>query len=535
VHPGSHSPSRPVGTRFLRRLVRGAAVLALAGALGCGSEGGQPLLTRGSIQGWVYVPEVQRPRRPGTDGTGLLASPSAQPPSGYRPAIGATVTVSGSRVRNLTDEAGYYRLDDLIPTQHTVGISLTGYYPVSFVVRVLSGRVTTVGRDDGGTLLEPVERLWTVMVFLNADNDLETYGIEDVNEMEMVGSSGAVEIVVQMDRIPGYDDSNGNWTDCRRLRVVRDPAETSPQARTPLNPTLVSTDLERLGEVDMGDPQTLRDFVAWAQRTYPAQHYLLVVWNHGSGWLVRAPQARPENPASRAVSYDDTSQSFISTTDLPEALAAWFPLDVVAFDASLMQMAEVGYEIRGQASLMVGSEESPPGSGYPYQTFLRRLIEDPAMAPAQLAAHIVDDTVAFYGTTGATTQSCVGLGQMEPVRSALHFFAVSLQLATADHGAEIALARTQAQAYAYHENKDLYDFARLCAEQVNDPQVRERAEGMMSAVGAAVTAEAHGAARGGSHGLAIYLPHPAQYVSSYGTLALARDTVWDEWLQAGPD
>jgi len=521
--------SRPAaGLRVL--LWAGAA--ALAALAGCG---GDDAPRDGSIQGWVYAPDVVA--QPGAAGApaALLASRAAQAPDGYHPAWGATVVVTGSSASAETDADGYYRLDDLEAGEHTVGVSLSGYYAVTFPVKVAAGRVVTVGQDDGSTLLQPADRKWTVMVFLNADNNLETFGIEDVNEMEMVGSSGAVEIVVQMDRIPGYDASNGDWTDCRRLRVIKDPAETDPEAQEPLNGTIVSPVVEQMGEVDMGQPQALNGFIAWAQACYPAQHYLLVIWNHGSGWLVRAAQRHPENPVARAVSYDDTSQSFISTADLPQALVTWPTPDVVSFDASLMQMVEVAYEIRGQALLMVGSEESPPGPGYAYQTFLRRLVDDPAMTPSQLSAHIVADTIAYYGGGAAVTQSCVDLGQAEPLRAALHYFAVSLQLATAEHGPEIASARADAQAYTYNENKDLYHFARLCSERVDDESVKDRAQQVMAAIQSAVLAEAHGSQRPESHGLAVYLPHPSNYVSSYGLLALSRDTVWDEWLQSGPD
>jgi hypothetical protein len=107
-------------------------------------------------------------------------------------------------------------------------------------------------------------------------------------------------------------------------------------------------------------------------------------------------------------------------------------------------------------------------------------------------------------------------------------------MATPAHGAQIASARAAAQAFAYPENKDLYDFARLCGERVDDQGVKDTAAAMLSAIQSAVIAEAHGSARPGSHGLAIYLPTPANYAPTYGLLALSRDTVWDDWLPLGP-
>ncbi|GAJ04099.1 unnamed protein product, partial [marine sediment metagenome] len=56
---------------------------------------------------------------------------------------------------------------------------------------------------------------WLFMVYLDADNNLESAGIDDLNEMEVAGSTDRVKIVVQMDRAErDWDDdtTNGNWT-----------------------------------------------------------------------------------------------------------------------------------------------------------------------------------------------------------------------------------------------------------------------------------------------------------------------------------
>ncbi|PKP54790.1 hypothetical protein CVT91_18230, partial [Candidatus Atribacteria bacterium HGW-Atribacteria-1] len=92
---------------------------------------------------------------------------------------------------------------------------------------------------------------WTVMVYLDADNNLESAGINDINEMEMVGSSSDVNIVVQVDRVPysvlaanneGHldDSSNSNWTNTRRYYITQD-----------FDPYQISSDLKsELGELN---------------------------------------------------------------------------------------------------------------------------------------------------------------------------------------------------------------------------------------------------------------------------------------------
>lgn len=109
---------------------------------------------------------------------------------------------------------------------------------------------------------------WTIMVYVNAKNNLETYGLKDVNEMEMTGSSDKVNIVVEMGRMKGYNDSDGDWTGVRRYLVRRD---TDAAAIT--SPVLSEF------SADMGDYRHLIEFGRWAKAEYPAKKYMLVVWN----------------------------------------------------------------------------------------------------------------------------------------------------------------------------------------------------------------------------------------------------------------
>ena len=99
---------------------------------------------------------------------------------------------------------------------------------------------------------------WTFMVYLDADCNLESAGIDDINEMEQVGSDSNINIIVQIDRIPGYDSSNGDWTGAKRYYISRDYQGS----------TITSTVVENLGEVNMGSSATLQSFVQWGKSNY---------------------------------------------------------------------------------------------------------------------------------------------------------------------------------------------------------------------------------------------------------------------------
>lgn len=97
-------------------------------------------------------------------------------------------------------------------------------YDSAFVTGTAAGSSASTRTSDTGDDLTK----WTVMVYMAADNNLEYYGVEDMNELEHAGSSQEVNIIVQFDRHEddniqsGYTGSNGDWSDTRRFYVEYD-------------------------------------------------------------------------------------------------------------------------------------------------------------------------------------------------------------------------------------------------------------------------------------------------------------------------
>ena len=186
---------------------------------------------------------------------------------------------------------------------------------------------------------------WTVLVYIDADNDLEAYSVEDFNEMEQVGSTDRVNVVAQFDRIKSneaWDDtSNGNWTTTKRFLVQRD---DDPQA-------FHSKELQDMGELNMGDPKTLADFVAWGVKTFPAQHYALIISDHGSSWQGIASDQTDDN-------------AFLSLPRLDAALknaqreANFGKLDLIGFDACLMAQVDVMETVQPYGRVAVASRRA---------------------------------------------------------------------------------------------------------------------------------------------------------------------------------
>jgi len=361
---------------------------------------------------------------------------------------------------------------------------------------------------------------WTVMVYVNAKNDLEYFGLADLNEMEAAGSTAKVNVVAELGRLGIYDDGDGGWSGVRRYLVKRDDA---PKAIT-------SPVLETL-EADMGDWRHLAGFGKWAKKNYPAKRYMLIVWNHGSGWEKSA------GPGSvlKGISYDYGTGNHINTPELAAALREMGKVDVLAFDACLMQMAEVVYEVKDQADYVVGSEETEPGPGYPYDTFLAGLLGEPAMGPERLSAGLVDAYYAYYKDRpgAAAMQSAVKTSAMPRFLELLNGW-VDAVMASSNKDSVNAAVRA-AQRFDTVDNKDVYDFVQLAAREAGKPEITAKSDELLKFISGelVLSHKAAGDNYPGSHGLAAFLP-VYHYNFDYDALRWAKDSRWDEFIDWYP-
>ncbi len=233
------------------------------------------------------------------------------------------------------------------------------------------------------------KKKWTVMVFVNAKNNLEGAGLLNLNMMEMVGSGKDVNIVAELGRMNGQEGDtadDGNWTGSRRIYVKKD-ADMEKIS----SPVVMTTP-----KVDMGDYKRAVDFVLWAKKKYPAEKYMLILWDHGSGWMDPRKQ---EASSEKGISFDDETGNYIRTREIGEIVKQAGGVDVLAFDACLMEMGEVLGEVKGSVKVMVGSEETIPGVGNPYHLFLGALSREPGMSAEKLGGVMVEAYKAFYTDT----------------------------------------------------------------------------------------------------------------------------------------
>ena len=365
--------------------------------------------------------------------------------------------------------------------------------------------------DVDGCILDPDAKEWTFMVFLNADNNLNSYGYEDLDEMTVAGSSDDVSIPVLFDSYDGPADVLYIGTGDYGV-------------------------IENWGEVDMSDWQTLRDFGVYAVENFPARHYALIMWNHGGGW--RNDEKEKKIVPFKGFSNDDHGTAYeisISNGEYASALqgitaALGDKLDIVGFDACLMGMWEVAAASAPYADYLVASEETEPAIGWPYHGFLPGLIAEPEQTPLALAQSIVD---AYHAEDmWDSTLSVIDLNTMDELNLAITEFADEL-MANASLYPQIESAVMSSQSFYYSDFVDLMDFAAEVADISSAPLTLVTvAENLIAQLEVSIAYNQAQSDYPGAFGLSVYLPLGTMVDSAYqdSGAVWSQATTWDEFL-----
>ena len=195
---------------------------------------------------------------------------------------------------------------------------------------------------------------WAMLAYIAGDNDLSDNGLEDIQEMCVEGASRVAHVGVQI-------DTRGEHEGAIRYEIS-EPDPTGSAHRVVI---------QRLGEPDSGNPGVLFAFLKWGFTRYPARNRLAVVWNHGAGFRT----------ARRDIAYDDYGSS-LDMVELQRALrraglGGRNKLSLLGFDACLMNMLEIAYQLRNETELIVGSQQTEPGDGWPYDKVLHAMNRGP--------------------------------------------------------------------------------------------------------------------------------------------------------------
>ena len=207
-------------------------------------------------------------------------------------------------------------------------------------------------------------KAWTYLVYMGADNNLDTWGDFSLDLMEIgLTSDQDVSVAVLYD----HYGANADLLQVTSAGVVK---------------------LADYGEPDMGNPETLRQFLSWGVQAFPANHYAVVLWSHGGGW--------------KYIIKDSTSGTRMSIAGLESAMSSVVAelgrgdkFDITLFDACLMSLVEVADQLTHATDYVVASEQSVNYTGFPYDLMLQRLVANPSVSSGDYAQGIADDYYVF--------------------------------------------------------------------------------------------------------------------------------------------
>lgn len=200
----------------------------------------------------------------------------------------------------------------------------------------------------------------TVLVYIGADNNLSNTANSNIYSMNSCISSG-------------MDNYN--------LLVFVDRKDVAP-ALLHIHNFKIDT-VAKYPERDSSDPMILQEVIDNVLENWKAEHYGLVMWSHGTGWLPTnmlhyvAPNMK-YSPKHRAFSWEDRKGQTPAYSCMElEGLAEAIPDDVfdfIVFDACYMGNVEVAYALRNKAPQIVSSCYEIVSYGFPYHIVTRDLL-----------------------------------------------------------------------------------------------------------------------------------------------------------------
>lgn len=363
------------------------------------------------------------------------------------------------------------------------------------------------------------EKEWTFLLFLNGKNNLDAFGDMNLNQMEQIGSSDQVSLVVQ-------------WGSLRSKSVKRLYIEKDSDVKKVSSPVVAD-----LGPTDMGDYSQLVDFIKWGHDNYPAKKYFVAVWNHGSGWHFMSQLRSLGGMLPQDISYDDETGNQITTEQLGLAMAeashyVGKKIELYGSDACLMAMAEVAGEMKDSVNYFVGSQDLEPGEGWPYADFLRRLDKDPSIDGRALGKILTEEYLKAYsgGVYGYNdvTLSAFDLNKMTDFENSIADLSKQIQSLSPTDLALVKAAISESVNFYFADYRDLFDFLNLAQKKgarLHLDMVRAGSESFI--VSNQVSPNWSRAS-----GVSIWLPKNSNsYENRYENLGFNQRTNWLDALQ----
>jgi hypothetical protein len=341
------------------------------------------------------------------------------------------------------------------------------------------------------------QKKWTYMVYLFG-SDLEggfkdgaygNAGTNDIEEMLQAGSTDNVNVIVTT----GGTDKDG-WREIKRWKIE--------------NGQQIPIDFNAPND-RMADPRNLTDFINWAVANYPADNYVLDLWNHGADIQGYGGDELPQNH-HEIFKIPQLKQAIQGSNFVSQGNK----FEILGFDACLMANLEVHNAMKTFANYIVSSEQLEPGHGWDYRPIIQSMESGSVDNGVALGRVIADGFLAQANSqnTNQVTLSVVEAAKIDPLIASIEglFNAIGN-----DGTADLQNARARSEDYASTStgedagnNHDVVDIGHL-AENLKDlnGKYANAANGVLNALNEAVKYTVKDREQPNSTGLSLFVPH----------------------------
>ena len=397
--------------------------------------------------------------------------------------------------------------------------------PLLLISTLVAAQLTQSVAQASPSATPPVKD-WTFLVYINGNNNLDEYGSLNINQMEKVGSTDKVNVLVQWASLARKS--------VQRLYIKKDNDETK----------VTSPVVQTLGNIDMGDYRSVIEFVRWGAQNYPAKHYFVDIWNHGNGWrqkLVVSGQFKIEG-----ISYDDLSGNHITTEQLGTAITESARIlgqkvDIYASDACMMGMAEVVTEMAASVNVFGGSQETEPADGWPYDVLLTKWNALPSATAQDLGIILTNAYVDAYASgalegTNATF-SAYDMSKLDAFNASIKAFGAELSGLDTAGRAKILAAAQANLTFTYDDYGDFGNFLSLVDQsRGSDLRISDKAiSDVRASLKDFVIANRDTSNYTKATGISVWLPSSKStyetYASQYQDLKFNTGTGWSDTLR----
>lgn len=291
---------------------------------------------------------------------------------------------------------------------------------------------------------------------------------------------------------------------------------------------------------DSASPQSLLQYLNWAKTNYPADKYMLVLYDHGDSWT--------KNTSGILVDYTTNPGHQLEISELAQTInQSGLNIEVLTFRACLMASIEVMADLDNAVDYVVASQTlqqaGKDNASYPFAEIVTWLQQNPNTTARGLAIKNSDlYAQRFSGLADASTAtSAVECAKVPTLVESISALRSALSSVVASRKTQISSAMTASWRFVTGDG-DLGAFLDQIDILVPDAAVQSAVTDTKSKLAQAVINnklhyDADDMYMGdirNCKGLNIWLPvgfqQDAERISQYRTLSFAQDTNWDDLL-----